>query len=127
MNKVSVNESIIRKELLENKVGVRQVQFSMYWVTQKLTQIYTVNLRIRIGKVALFAIYICGNFWVTQYVLHGNLKRWLLETPCARKCWTCLNSYSNKLSNNLWSREGSLVVIIKYVQCISTLIDYNNF
>ena len=37
-----------------------------YWVTQKLTQIRTVILRICIGKVAGFAIYICGNFWVTQ-------------------------------------------------------------
>ena len=58
MNKVSVDESIIRKELLENKVGVRQVQFSIYWVTQKLTQIYTVNLRIRIGKIVSYSIYL---------------------------------------------------------------------
>ena len=36
---------------------------------QKLPQICTVILRIRIGKVAWFAVYICGKFWVTQYVL----------------------------------------------------------
>ena len=40
-----------------------------YWVTQKLPQICTVILRICIGKVAWFAVYICGNFWVTQYVI----------------------------------------------------------
>ena len=41
----------------------------MYWVTQKLPQICTVILRICIGKVAWFAVYIFGNFWVTQYSL----------------------------------------------------------
>ena len=30
--------------------------------------LYCVILRICIGKVAWFAVYICGNFWVTQYV-----------------------------------------------------------
>ena len=39
-----------------------------YWLTQKLPHICTVILRIRIGKVAWFAVYICGNFWVNQYV-----------------------------------------------------------
>ena len=40
---------------------------SLYWVTQKLPQICTEILRICIGKVAWFAVYICDNFWVTQY------------------------------------------------------------
>ena len=47
-----------------------------YWVTQKLPQICTLILRIRIGKVAWFAVYICGNFWVTQYEQHGTYIRW---------------------------------------------------
>ena len=38
----------------------------IYWVTQKLPQICTVILLICIGKGARFAVYICGNFWVTQ-------------------------------------------------------------
>ena len=42
--------------------GVLQI----YWVTQELPQICTVNFRICIGTVAWFAVYICGNFWVTQ-------------------------------------------------------------
>ena len=63
-----------------------------YWVTQKLPQICTVILRILIGKVAWFAVYICGNFWVTQYVdimyqfLHGRIKGSVIgpgETPHA--------------------------------------------
>ena len=41
----------------------------IYWVTHKLPQIRTVILRICIGKVAWSAVYICGNFWVTQYGL----------------------------------------------------------
>ena len=41
----------------------------MYWVTQKLPQICAVILRIRTRKVAWFAVYICGNFCVTQYIL----------------------------------------------------------
>ena len=39
----------------------------MYWVTYKLPQICTEILRIRIGKVARFAVYIYGNFWGTLY------------------------------------------------------------
>ena len=39
----------------------------IYWVTQKLPQICTVILHIRIGKVEWFEVYICCNFWVTQY------------------------------------------------------------
>ena len=46
------------------------VYYRLYWVTQKLPQISTVILRIRIGKVAWFAVYICGNFWVTQYNIY---------------------------------------------------------
>ena len=37
-------------------------------MTQKLPQICTVILRIRIGKVAWFAVCICGILWVAQYV-----------------------------------------------------------
>ena len=39
-----------------------------YWVTQKLPQISTVILRICIGKVSVFAVCICCNFWVSQYI-----------------------------------------------------------
>ena len=44
-----------------------------YWVTQKLPQICIVILRIYIGKVAWFAVYICGNLWVTKYVIIDTL------------------------------------------------------
>ena len=39
----------------------------IYWVTQKIQQIYTENhatFPIRIWKIT---VQICGNFWVTQY------------------------------------------------------------
>ena len=36
-------------------------------MTQKLPQIFTVILRIFIGKVEWFAVYICDSSWVTQY------------------------------------------------------------
>ena len=56
----------------------------IYWETQELPQICTVILRIRIGKVALFAVYISGNFWVTQYIVQPpedlwNIYPWLRE------------------------------------------------
>ena len=41
------------------------------WVPQKLPQIYTVLAYICIGKVAGFAVYICGNIWNAQY-LHAD-------------------------------------------------------
>ena len=53
--------------------ALTQRLFIIYWVTQKLPQICTVILRIRIGKVAWFAVYICGNFWVTQYMKHNTI------------------------------------------------------
>ena len=53
-------------------LNFRLHQIVAYWVTQKLPQICTVILRIRIGKVAWFAVYICGNFWVTQYIPKFN-------------------------------------------------------
>ena len=54
----------------------------VYWVTQELTQICTVILRISIGNVAWFAVYIDGNFWVTQYVaLYDELISSLWCTP----------------------------------------------
>ena len=43
-----------------------------YWVTQKLPQICTVIMRICVGKVVWFAVHICGNFWVTQYVFNDE-------------------------------------------------------
>ena len=43
-------------------VGI--VWYRFYWVTQKSPQICSVILRICIGKVAWFAVYICSNFWV---------------------------------------------------------------
>ena len=45
-----------------------------YWVIQKLPQICAVILRICIEKVAWFAVYICSNFWVPQYILHCKTK-----------------------------------------------------
>ena len=44
----------------------------MYWVTQKLPQIYTANLAtfpIRIHKIT---VQIFGYFWVTQYIAMPN-------------------------------------------------------
>ena len=35
----------------------------LYWVPQRLPQIFTVIMYIWIGKVAWFAVYICGNLW----------------------------------------------------------------
>ena len=59
----------IAYEIEENLTRDNQSQkyiLSYYWVTQKLPQICTVILRICFGKVAKFAVYICGNFWGTQ-------------------------------------------------------------
>ena len=40
---------------------------NVFNMTQKLPQICTVILPIRIGKAAWFSVYICGNFWISQY------------------------------------------------------------
>ena len=41
---------------------------------EELPQISTVILRIRIGKVAWFAVYICGNFSLTQYMVKLSFR-----------------------------------------------------
>ena len=43
------------------------VRFLRYWVHQKLPQIYTVISYKCVGKVAWFALYICGNLWNALY------------------------------------------------------------
>ena len=59
----------------------------IYWVTQKLAQIYTANhatIPIRICKIT---VQICGNFWVTQYITHqtnrelSSSETWFLRRP----------------------------------------------
>ena len=69
-----VADAVITREpqpqMLRLKVGFIIV---CYWVTQNLPQICTIILRIRIWKVALVAVYICGNFWGTQYVVSHNV------------------------------------------------------
>ena len=44
------------------------VLFLVYWVTQNLPLIYTVIAHICTGKVAWFAVNICGNLWNNLYV-----------------------------------------------------------
>ena len=66
----------------------------VYWVTQKLPQICTVILRICIGNFAGFAVYICGNFWVTQYVYHCRCVRHQIAFLCASLCvCVCLSVF----------------------------------
>ena len=38
----------------------------LYWVTQKLPQIYTANHAIFPIRIRKITVQICGNFWVTQ-------------------------------------------------------------
>ena len=54
----------------------------IYWVPQKLPQIYTVIAYICIGKVAWFAVYICGNIWNALYIFHSPAP---LPTPLIRR------------------------------------------
>ena len=52
----------------ENEWGFFQVFHSdIYWVTQKLLQMYTANHATFLIRIRKIKIQICGNFWVTQY------------------------------------------------------------
>ena len=47
----------------------------VYWVTQKLPQIYTANhttFPLHIRKVT---VHICGNFWVIQYQAYWDYEK----------------------------------------------------
>ena len=39
---------------------------TVYWVTQKLPQIYTANHATFPLQIRKITVQICGNFWVTQ-------------------------------------------------------------
>ena len=94
---------------LQYDVIIQYLLIIRYWVTQKLPQICTVFLRIRIGKVAWFAVYICGNFWVTQYfylLLYLQLKD-IKAHPSFNPFWA-----SEKKKWNKWSRGRQRAVNI---------------
>ena len=40
----------------------------IYWVTQKLPQIYTANHATFPIQIRKIKVQVCGNFWVTQYM-----------------------------------------------------------
>ena len=44
---------------------------TQYWVTHKLSQKYTLNHATFPIRVRKMTVQICGNFWVTRYVLQG--------------------------------------------------------
>ena len=59
-----------------HKMGHYFFDTELYWVTQKLPQIHTANhptFPIRIRKIT---VQICGNFWVTRYVVKYVKLRW---------------------------------------------------
>ena len=61
-----------------------------YWVPQKLPRIYTVIAHICIGKVAWYAVYICGNICkiLTMFNIYLNVPLY------------CTTVYTN-ISNNI--------------------------
>ena len=71
----------------------------MYWVTQKLPQIYTANHATIPKRIREITAQICGNFWVTQYIrfvkdgqIHGiyiYIIPW--SDPDEWKCMAVLN------------------------------------
>ena len=73
----------------------------IYWVTQKLPQTCTVILRICIGKVSWFAVYICGNFWVNQYTV-------CFKKPCPFYTVTRYTNIIIELNKTSWTRSRSL-------------------
>ena len=63
---------------------------STYWVPQKLPQIYTLIAYICVGKVAWFAVYICGDIWNALYIMntrcfHLNVYRKGVEVHLANE------------------------------------------
>ena len=85
---------------------IQMIDQLTYWVTQKLPQICTLILRICIGKVAWFAVYICDNFWVTQYVIR---MPGALSFP--RNCHETRISVTHNLYVTSWKnfRENPLI------------------
>ena len=97
-------------------------------MTQKLPQICTIILRIPIGKVAWLTVYICGNFWATQYIISGSKcdicvgcpsNKWRYLSPCwaimtgfgqTNFFWYCMNqTLSHIFLTEFWNNYYSKV------------------
>ena len=87
-------------------------------LVQKLAQICTVILRIRIGKGAWFAVYIWGNFWVTQYV---DLKALSLSSAFPYNL-TSLDGASIKMRKNMF--HNTIKKLISECEDINLIISH---
>ena len=63
----------------------------VYWVIQKLPQIYTANNAIFPIRIRKLTVKICGNFWVTQTIFlsatrSGNFTK-RMEYMKSREHW----------------------------------------
>ena len=84
-------------------MGDQEVTANMYICIHKY-----VILRICIGKVTWFAVYFCGNFWVTQYTwqvymhnIRSKVSRNVIEEKwwgvllMTRNTWMCYRNWFN--------------------------------
>ena len=54
--------------------AVYQPGHALYWVTQRLPQIYTANHATFPRQIRKIVVQICGNFWVTQHIYASLLQ-----------------------------------------------------
>ena len=89
-------------------------------MTQKLPQICTVIFRIRIGKVAWFAVYICGNFWVTQYHIDEQSiqNQWLEQNDSVLCKFLSWRSSDKNWFYDYYRHESSPVLWIRFFKSV---------
>ena len=76
---------------------LRAVILIIYWVTQKLPQICSVILRICIGKVAWFEVYICSLYCICSiYLLLGRKYRLRTVTRIRIRIWNRIRKLYEK-------------------------------
>ena len=119
-----------------------------YWVPQKLPQICTVIAYICIGKVAWFAVYICGNLWNAQYVQPTFRYRGVCPSGCyERVVSTSIEGYRDKFfriqmyflifknpyiyylsfGGTVWPRSiDPFYILSYYIKWITTLWTYSS-
>ena len=67
-----VTQNMLRK-YKRNQLIKTEMNFKC-WVVHKLPQIYTANHATFPIQIRKITVQICGNFWVTQYLLHVERK-----------------------------------------------------
>ena len=82
------------------------IQYSLYWVTQKLPQIYNANYATFPIQIRKYTVQICYNFWVTQYNSYKGIwvvfNKWVFGFSEGSQIWIMHDSRQSRRHDVTW-------------------------